>query len=762
MDDLIDKQSMYRDKQMYLENEDVIFSPSDLRLYMESPFASWMDHYVLLHPESVQVPDQQDEMISLLQKKGTIHENDMLIKLQSEGFNVINLFGVKNVREETFKAMQAGADVIYQANLEILPFRGFADFLMKVQGDSVFGNYHYEIWDTKLSKTVKPYFVIQLCCYAEILETIQGRRPENLVVVLGNNACKRLSTNNYFYYYQQLKKSFLLMHHQFNSVNRPDPSESVSWGRWEDYAKQLLLDIDHLSQVANITRSQIKKLNQANIRTMQSLVDNKTQRVSGINTDVLNRLKSQARIQKESIGQDKPLFNINIPDHGQKQGLALLPPYSPLDVFFDIEGFPLEEGGLEYLWGCVFFDVDLKREFKDLWAHNKIEEQQAFKGFIEWAYARWKKDPTMHIYHYANYEIAACRKLMGQYGVCEYEVDQLLRNEVFVDLYKIVKSGLLLGEPKYSIKNVEHLYRGSRKTDVKSGSDSVIIYENWRENPDGDTWRNSKALNDIREYNIDDCNSTQELVDWLREKQTEYQIKYIGKTEIIEPEVKEEITERTQLRDNLLVRAARLEKENGSDVDVKRIFAWSLEYHRREHKPVFWRLFDRLGLDSEELFNDFDCLALCTRTNREPFKSKPKSRNLAYEYQFDPNQEFKGASKNYYILGLETDNGKKCKVTLLKEESHFEKGHITVQANDEPPKIMTLIPDEFVNPEPIPRAIYAQAKAFYEDKLGNCAILDFLRKESPRISGHQSRHAIISTQDADERMQQIIQAVDKS
>lgn len=60
----------------------------------------------------------------------------------------------------------------------------------------------------------------------------------------------------------------------------------------------------------------------------------------------------------------------------------------------------------------------------------------------------------MHIYHYANYEIAACGKLMGRYGICEHEVDQLLCNEVFVDLYKVVKGGLLLGEPRYSIKNV--------------------------------------------------------------------------------------------------------------------------------------------------------------------------------------------------------------------------------------------------------------------------------------------------------------------
>jgi uncharacterized protein len=65
--------------------------------------------------------------------------------------------------------------------------------------------------------------------------------------------------------------------------------------------------------------------------------------------------------------------------------------------------------------------------------------------------------------------------------VCEYEVDQLLRNEVFVDLYKIVKGGVLLGEPRYSIKNVEHLYRGKRETEVGNGGDSVVVYEQWRE-----------------------------------------------------------------------------------------------------------------------------------------------------------------------------------------------------------------------------------------------------------------------------------------
>jgi uncharacterized protein len=38
------------------------------------------------------------------------------------------------------------------------------------------------------------------------------------------------------------------------------------------------------------------------------------------------------------------------------------------------------------------------------------------------------------------------RKLMGRFGTTEMEVDNLLRNEVFVDLYRVVQQGLRVGE----------------------------------------------------------------------------------------------------------------------------------------------------------------------------------------------------------------------------------------------------------------------------------------------------------------------------
>jgi hypothetical protein len=69
---------------MYQENGKLIFSPSDITLYMESPFASWMEHYAVLYPELLPEPDVQDELMVLLQKKGGAHERGILSKLQSE------------------------------------------------------------------------------------------------------------------------------------------------------------------------------------------------------------------------------------------------------------------------------------------------------------------------------------------------------------------------------------------------------------------------------------------------------------------------------------------------------------------------------------------------------------------------------------------------------------------------------------------------------------------------------------------------------
>src|SRR5665213_3279078 len=140
-----------------------------------------------------------------------------------------------------------------------------------------------------------------------------------------------------------------------------------------------------------------------------------TQSRSSAASDVMIRLAEQASLQvatRELRDKAKPheivrpTFRILKPDaNDPRRGLATLPPSSVGDVFFDMEGFPLVEGGLEYLFGASHLGDDGKLRFQDWWAHDNKEEKAAFEGFVDWAYARWKADPTMHIYHYAKYEV---------------------------------------------------------------------------------------------------------------------------------------------------------------------------------------------------------------------------------------------------------------------------------------------------------------------------------------------------------------------
>ena len=47
----------------------------------------------------------------------------------------------------------------------------------------------------------------------------------------------------------------------------------------------------------------------------------------------------------------------------------MLPPPSSGDIYFDIEGYPLIDGGLEYLFG-VYSGAQSDARFDEFWAHQ--------------------------------------------------------------------------------------------------------------------------------------------------------------------------------------------------------------------------------------------------------------------------------------------------------------------------------------------------------------------------------------------------------
>ena len=135
--------------------------------------------------------------------------------------------------------------------------------------------------------------------------------------------------------------------------------------------------------------------------------------------------------------------------------------------------------------GVVLLEQADGPQFQAFWATDRSAEKQAFEQFIDFVIERLERFPDLHVYHYAPYEATAIKRLMGLHATREDEVDRLLRGKVLVDLYTVVRQGLRVGQPNYSIKSIEAFYmRQARDTEVTEGGDSIVAFEQYLETGD--------------------------------------------------------------------------------------------------------------------------------------------------------------------------------------------------------------------------------------------------------------------------------------
>ena len=224
----------------------------------------------------------------------------------------------------------------------------------------------------------------------------------------------------------------------------------------------------------------------------------------------------------------------------------------------------------------------------------------------------------MHVYHYAPYERTALSRLMGQHGTREEEIDDLLRGEVLVDLFRVTKQALRASVPSYSIKEVEKLFGFERTADVGGGGESVTAFETWLETGD------DSLLDGIRDYNEEDCVSLYELHRWLLERRPpEMPWRLPPDERERSEEAEERDAERARVRDALLAGA-----EEG---DPDWLLAHLLDYHQREERPQWWEYFFHRELDDEELVTNRNTLGGLV-PDGEPYKVK---QSWWYPFRFE-------------------------------------------------------------------------------------------------------------------------------
>lgn len=530
-------------------NEDgrVVWSASDLKAAAECEFA-WVRQLDARLKRVEAVEEPADATLERAGRLGFVHEGRQLDAYRAEfGGGVAEIPEAKSwdaaapggAADQTIAALRSGADVVYQAAFVDDDFIGFADFLLR-DADG-----RYVVQDTKLARRARVTALMQLAAYVDQLDRLGVPRADRVELLLGDGTTSRHSVDDilptFFLRRRRLREMIASQRPELGAdgpvVAWGDPAV-IACGRCATCTVEVEAHRD-LILVAGMRPSQRRRLIAAGIDTIEALAT-AAAGPAGMGPDAFASLRTQARLQltserraAEHPGEDAPapVFEVVLP-----AGLAGIPVPDAGDLFFDFEGDPLytEHGtgmwNIDYLFGWV--DVDEK--YGALWANSFAEEKVALQRFIEFVAQRRAQHPNLHIFHYAPYEPTHLLSMAARYGVCEAEVDTLLREGVFVDLYPIVRRALRVGSRSYSIKKLEPLYMGEvvRTSDVQKGDESIVQFVRASElRQEGEDAAAQAVFDDIAEYNRDDCVSTLRLRDWLWSLAREFGVRAAEETE---------------------------------------------------------------------------------------------------------------------------------------------------------------------------------------------------------------------------------------
>ncbi len=748
---------------MQLIADAVVLSATDLNNALACAHITTLDLTALRG--EIEKPTQRPPEADLLARLGEEHERSYLSQLTAKlgPHAVVSIDGKlahEAAAQATEDAMASGAAIIYQATFFDGTWIGHADFLRRVDSPDAGGRWawHYEVEDTKLARHTEPYFLLQLCYYSEHVARIQGVEPERMYVVLGDGSHHAFRVAEFSAYYRRVKDQFIERLGK-RAETYPEPNPHCGFCVWDSACQRRRDADDHLSGVANITRLQTARLTGSGITTLRALAAASPDAPPGdMAAATFRKLQRQARLQYEQrLAVERRevypyRYELLRESVDEKRGFHLLPEPSPGDVFFDMEGDPYYEigTGLEYLFGVVTAD---DRRFTAFWgcdrsaspASDRREEKRAFEDFIDFVVERRARYPNMHVYHYAPYEKTALAKLALRHATREDEVDDLLRADVLVDLYAVVRQSIVVGQSGYSIKKIEELYgkRGTGST-IAGGGESILQFDRWLTLRLDPATRDDAILADLERYNRYDCDSTYELRDWLLKLRLDAQRQFA--TEVPWFSGKPPPEEKTDRINPFAPVIAALESEipdtydpasAAPDADPVRPFFLArqmLEYHAREDKPVWWAFHDRCATyhdDPQALVDDTETLVGLVPVGAPV----PADRSLEHTLRFPP-QLHKIDSGDCFDPATKDGAGKI--VALVEDEAGG--GHITLRRGKKKygalPLPTAITMRDTIRRHPVIDAIARFAQALVDgDAARYAAAYDVLLRRAPRVRG---------------------------
>ncbi|MBF6322063.1 hypothetical protein IU451_05970 [Nocardia cyriacigeorgica] len=201
----------------------------------------------------------------------------------------------------------------------------------------------------------------------------------------------------------------------------------------------------------------------------------------------LLRLHRQAEIQLRSDDSGRPAHTVIDPT-----ALGALPVRTAGDLALTIDTAPVGAGaaGAAPTGGRVDRATHLRVELADadgvqlsllvpatldsVCAETRAQQRAALDEVLDAIAQRRRSHPELHVFHYTSAVRSALLCAGGRFGTGEELIDELLRGGVFVDLYPIVRSALLVGVDSYTPDRLRSLLPDA-ELPANAGHDCVTV-----------------------------------------------------------------------------------------------------------------------------------------------------------------------------------------------------------------------------------------------------------------------------------------------
>ncbi|HTU99475.1 MAG TPA: TM0106 family RecB-like putative nuclease, partial [Luteitalea sp.] len=725
----------------------LVLSASDLSSFVGCRHRTALD--LLVTTGKLDAPPKYfDAHLQALREKGDEHERRYVEQLRASGLKVVDVRDSGDRRQATLDALRQGVDVVVQGLLEEGTWRGFPDILQRVETPSGFGEWSYEVQDTKLARETRGSTILQLSVYSALLETLQGCQPEAFHVVTPgvDLNVERYRVEDYSAYFRLarrlLESTIAEDPDAVLAAHYPEPVEHCDFCRWSERCAERRRSDDHLSFIAGASRLHRDELVAQQFPTLASVagmslpVPFKPSRGSG---ETYRKIREQARVQFEQRTTKQPVWEVKIPPAPGAEatdvpfGLCRLPEPSPGDIFVDLEAARFaREGGREYLFG-----IWTNGRYHAWWAHDDAEERAAFESVVDRIVEAWDRHPGMHVYHFAPYEPSALKRLEGRYGTRTAALDRLLRAGKFVDLFAVTRQAVRAGVESYSIKALEQYYGFMREATLRDASLARHAFERAIEAGVGrDVPKDSLDL--IALYNADDCRSTEALRDWLegpvRQKATELGFALTRPTPL-EDKAPEVVSERDaeveRVRQTLLAGIGGDPSAPTHPQHTRWMLAYLIDWHRREERASWWEYLSLLDVvDQDDLLASPRAIAGVTLIQRvETVRNKRSGKPTG------------SVINRYGYPAQEIDLGKKSDL-MWRDGTPFGERFGELQAHDRVGRTLDI---KVADDAPVPDVLFvrnvvqtksqeAALKRLAEAPEADVCGIDLLHRRAPRLT----------------------------